>query len=503
MAIRLFGFKIGRDSVEESLPSFTPPEQSDGAMVVESTGWTAAGAYGQNIDLNGTAKNEADLINQYRNMALYPECEYAIDDITNESIIREENKPSVAVVLDNLKQPESIKKKIREEFDSIMRMLDFKDRGYDIFRRWYIDGRLYYHILIDVTNPRSGIQELRPIDSRKIRLIKEIKRGPGAPPQGNAAADTIVNKSVEYFLYNPSGVAPMNAAQGLKISTDSISYTTSGLLDVNKTMVIGHMHSAIKPLNQLKMIEDALVIYRLSRAPERRIFYVDVGNLPKAKAEQYLKDIMTRFKNKLVYDSSSGTITDDRHHRTMLEDYWLPRREGGRGTEVTTLPGGQNLGEIEDIEYFQKKLYKSLKIPISRLQPDDGFSLGRSNEITRDEVKFAKFVTRLRQRFSSLFSGLLQTQLRLKGIITEDDWIEMKDDIEFDFLKNVHFAELQESEIMRNRLEMLREIDEYNGKYYSTEWIRKNILMQTDDDIDVIDRQIKTQEPQEEEGPQQ
>jgi len=496
MAVRLFGFKIGRDSDKGSLPSFTPPEQTEGAVVVEGSGWNAGGAYGQQIDLAGAAKTEIDLINQYRNMSLYPECEYAIDDITNEAIICEENKSSVAVVLDNLRQPVSIKKKIQEEFDNVMRMLDFNNRGYDIFRRWYVDGRLYYHMVIDVKNPRSGIQELRPIDARKIRLVKEVQRNNQANAEGQSSP--LVQKTVEYFLYNPNGM--MNAgspSQGLKVSKDSISYTTSGLLDTNKTMVIGHLHSSIKPLNQLRMIEDALVIYRLSRAPERRIFYVDVGNLPKVKAEQYLKDIMTRFKNKLIYDSSTGTITDDRHHRTMLEDYWLPRREGGRGTEVTTLPGGQNLGEIEDIEYFQKKLYKSLKIPISRLQPDDGFSLGRSTEISRDEVKFSKFITRLRQRFSMLFAEILQTQLRLKGIITEDDWIEMKDEIHFDFLKNVHFAELQEADVMRNRLEMLREIDEYNGKYYSTEWIRKNILMQTDDDIETIDRQIKEQEPEE------
>ena len=498
MAVKVFGFKIGRDNEEENkkkLQSFASPEKDDGALVLEPG--AMAGAYGAFLDIEGSAKNEAELVTRYREMAIYPECEYAIDDIVNEAIITDEHRPSVSIVLDNLDQPESIKTKIRDCFDSITRLLEFKEQSYDIFRRWYVDGRVYYHIIIDVENPRKGIQELRPIDPRKIRLVREVQKD--ARYQGNGNESSIITKAHEYFVFNEKGIYA-GQGKGLKISKDSICYAHSGLLDSRKKMVISHLHKAIKPFNQLRMLEDSVVIYRISRAPERRIFYIDVGNLPKVKAEQYLKDIMTKFKNKLIYDSATGTIRDEREHRTMLEDYWLPRREGGRGTEITTLPGGQNLGEIEDIQYFQKKLFKSLNVPISRLEPETGFSLGRAAEINRDEVKFSKFIARMRTRFTHVFLNLLQTDLRLKGIITQEDWNEIKDGIQFNFLKNAHFAELQETELLRNRVEMLRDIEEYKGTYYSGEWIRKNVLMQTDEDIKMIDKQIKKEGSDEEEN---
>jgi hypothetical protein len=487
MAIELFGFRIGRDndSAEKQavqVPSFAPPPNLDGAMEV-----APGGAYGTYVDLEGTAKNEAELVTRYREMSMYPECESAVDDVVNEAIISNEHDDPVALNLDKLEQPESIKKKIREEFDEIVRLLDFNSTAYEIFRRWYIDGRLFYHIMIDTAQPRKGIQELRYIDPRRIRKIRQpIKRTPVVGQNSKLIAPPYE----EYFLFNPAGLSSGTLTQGVKISKDAICYVHSGLLDARNRMVLSHLHKAIKPLNQLRMLEDAVVIYRLARAPERRIFYIDVGNLPKAKAEQYVRDMMVRHKNRLVYDANNGEIKDARKFMTMLEDYWLPRREGGRGTEITTLPGGENLGQMDDVDYFRKKLYKSLSVPISRLEPDGQFSLGRSGEITRDEVKYAKFVERLRDRFTHLFDNLLEIQLLLKGVMTREEWKDMKNDIKYDFQRDNYYAEIKEQDMMNNRLAVLGVVDAYVGKYYSVEWIRKNVLRQTEDEMKELDSQM-------------
>ena len=487
MAIELFGFRVGRDdeSAEKlavQVPSFAPPPNLDGAMEV-----APGGAYGTYVDLEGTAKNEAELVTRYREMSLYPECESAIDDVVNEAIISNEHDDPVSLNLDKLKQPESVKKRIHEEFDEVIKLLDFNNMAYEIFRRWYVDGRLFYHIMIDTKQPRKGIQELRYIDPRRIRKIRQpIKRTPVVGQNSKL----IVPAYEEYFLFNPAGLSSGTLTQGVKISKDAISYSHSGLLDARNRMVLSHLHKAIKPLNQLRMLEDAVVIYRLARAPERRIFYIDVGNLPKAKAEQYVRDMMVRHKNRLVYDANNGEIKDARKFMTMLEDYWLPRREGGRGTEITTLPGGENLGQMDDVDYFRKKLYKSLSVPISRLEPDGQFSLGRSGEITRDEVKYAKFVERLRDRFTHLFDYLLEIQLLLKGVMTREEWKDMKKDIKYDFQRDNYYAEIKEQDMMNNRLAVLGVVDAYAGKYYSVEWIRKNILRQTEDEMKEMDQQI-------------
>ena len=487
MAIDLFGFRIGRDEefAEKQavqVPSFTPPPNLDGAAEV-----APGGAYGTYVDLEGTSKNEAELVTRYREMSLYPECETAIDDVVNEAIISNEHDDAISLNLDKLKQPESVKKRIREEFDEVCKLLDFGNMAYEIFRRWYIDGRLFYHIMIDTAQPRKGIQELRYIDPRRIRKIRQpIKRTPVVGQNSKLIAPAYE----EYFLFNPAGLSSGTLTQGVKISKDAISYTHSGLLDARNRMVLSHLHKAIKPLNQLRMLEDAVVIYRLARAPERRIFYIDVGNLPKAKAEQYVRDMMVRHKNRLVYDANNGEIKDARKFMTMLEDYWLPRREGGRGTEITTLPGGENLGQMDDVEYFRKKLYKSLSVPVSRLESDGQFSLGRSNEITRDEVKYAKFIERLRDRFSHLFDNLLEIQLLLKGVMTREEWKDMKNDIMYDFQRDNYYAEIKEQDMLNNRLAVLGIVDAYAGKYYSVDWIRKNVLRQTDDEIKEIDAQI-------------
>jgi hypothetical protein len=487
MAIDLFGFRIGRDeeTAEKQavqVPSFTPPPNLDGAAEV-----APGGAYGTYVDLEGTSKNEAELVTRYREMSLYPECESAIDDVINEAIISNEHDDAISLNLDKLKQPESVKKRIREEFDEVCKLLDFGNMAYEIFRRWYVDGRLFYHIMIDTAQPRKGIQELRYIDPRRIRKIRQpIKRTPVVGQNSKLIAPAYE----EYFLFNPAGLSSGTLTQGVKISKDAISYTHSGLLDARNRMVLSHLHKAIKPLNQLRMLEDAVVIYRLARAPERRIFYIDVGNLPKAKAEQYVRDMMVRHKNRLVYDANNGEIKDARKFMTMLEDYWLPRREGGRGTEITTLPGGENLGQMDDVEYFRKKLYKSLSVPVSRLESDGQFSLGRSNEITRDEVKYAKFIERLRDRFSHLFDNLLEIQLLLKGVMTREEWKDMKNDIMYDFQRDNYYAEIKEQDMLNNRLAVLGIVDAYAGKYYSVEWIRKNVLRQTEDEIKEIDAQI-------------
>jgi hypothetical protein len=493
MAIKLFGFTISREEDDPTkLQSFAQEENEDGALQISPL----AGAYGTYLDIEGAAKNEAEVITRYREMVQYPECEYAVDDIVNETIVTQEERGPISIILDQIDQPQAIKIKIENEFKEILSLLDFKNHCYDTFRRWYVDGRLYYHIIINVDQPKKGIQELRYIDPRKIRKVKQIKKT--GVKAGAGQTIPVAANGAEYYMYNERGLDQKGGGQGIKIAKDSVCYTHSGLLDARKAMIVSHLHKAIKPYNQLKMLEDAVVIYRIARAPERRIFYVDVGNLPKIKAEQYLRDIMTKFKNRLVYNSGTGEVSDEREHRTMLEDYWLPRREGGRGTEITTLPGGQNLGEIDDILYFRKKLYRAMNVPMSRLEPEAGFNIGRSAEITRDEVKFGKFVARLRNKFSQLFLNLLETQLRLKGVLTADDWEKLRGNIYFHWMKDTHFMELQEAEVARNRIELLRDMEEFKGVYFSKEWLRKTILRQTEEDIKIIDNQIKKEGAEEE-----
>jgi hypothetical protein len=484
--MNLFGFQIKRKEDDAELKSFATPVDEDGSVVV-----AAGGNYGTYVDLEGTAKNEAELVTKYRNMFNNPEVQKAVDDIVNESIVVADNEKVVECVTDDVNHPESIRKKIREEFDVVLKLLDFSNIGYDVFQRWYVDGRLYYHAIIDETKVREGIKELRNIDPRKIRKIKEIEK----KREGEVVLNKVKN---EYYLYSDNGFNATSASsgasdstRGLKIAKDSIVHVTSGLLNETNSLVLSHLHKAIKPLNQLKMLEDATVIYRVSRAPERRIFYIDTGNLPKIKAEQYVRDMMTKHKNRLVYDSATGEVRDDRKFMTMLEDFWLPRREGGRGTEITTLPGGQNLGEMDDVLYFQKKLYQSLNVPTSRLEADNGFSLGRASEITRDEVKFSKFIARLRNRFSILFDRILEKQLILKGIITPEDWPEIQAALRYDFMQDNHFEELKQTEIIQNRITVLRDIDEYVGKYYSVKWVRENILQQSEDAMEEIDNEIE------------
>ena len=489
----LFGFEIKRKVEPLDIPSFTPKAADDGAMVVAE-----GGVYGTFVDLDGAVRTEAELVNKYREIAMHPEVEMAIDDIVNEAIVADPKKEIVSLNLDDLEQPDKIKKMIIDEFDNIVDLLEFNQHAYEIFKKWYVDGRLLYHAMIDEANPREGIKELRYIDPRKIRKVRTQKKR----KVSKNSNITVPQTGEEFYIYNekgfsktagvPNNVAPFQdtGAQGLKIAVDSIVNVSSGLVNVNGDLVIGYLQKAIKPLNMLKAMEDSLVIYRISRAPERRIFYIDVGNLPKPKAEQYLRDVMTRFKNKVVYDSSTGEIRDDRKHMTMLEDFWLPRREGGKGTEITTLPGGQNLGQMDDVTYFQNKLYKSLNVPIGRMDPSAQYSFGRATEITRDEVKFAKFVTRLRLRFADLFTRILEKQLILKGIITSEDWAEFKTNFKYEFAEDNHFAELRNTEILRDRVSMLRDVDDYAGKYYSHEWIRRNVLYQTEEDMKEIDAQI-------------
>jgi hypothetical protein len=487
MAIELFGFRVGRDEEvaernAQQIPTFTPPPNVDGAMEV-----APGGAYGTFVDMEGVAKNEAELITRYREMSMYPECESAIDDVVNEALITDDQDEPVSLNLDNLKQPESVKKRIQEEFDNILKLLDFNNMGYELFRRWYIDGRLFYHIMVDINNPRKGIQELRYIDPRRIRKIRQPLR---RTPIVGQNSKLIVPAYEEYYLYNLAGMSQGTMTQGVKVSKDAICYVHSGLLDARNRMVLSYLHKAIKPLNQLRMLEDAVVIYRLARAPERRIFYIDVGNLPKAKAEQYVRDMMVKHKNRLVYDADTGAVKDSRKFMTMLEDYWLPRREGGRGTEITTLPGGENLGQMEDVDYFRKKLYKSLSVPVSRLEPEGTFSMGRSGEISRDEIKFAKFIERLRDRFTHLFDNLLEIQLLLTGVMTREEWKDMKNDIKYSFQRDNYYSEIKEQDMINNRLAVLGIVDAYVGKYYSVEWIRKNILRQTDEEIQEMDKQM-------------
>ena len=471
-----FGFEIKRK--EKELGAVTPPATDDGTYDISGGGF-----YSTILDTDGRSRTEDDLIRRYRDIAIQPECDSAIEDIVSEAIASDERDMCVSIALDNLQVSATIKKRIKEEFERILQLLDFNNKAHDIFRRWYVDGRIFYHKVIDSQNPRKGIQQLRYIDPRKIKKVREVQTG-------RKGQVDVVKKFKEFYIYNQHGHQVNNTSTGVKLTFDSIAYCPSGLIDMHKGTVLSYLNKAIKPVNQLRMIEDSVVIYRISRAPERRIFYIDVGNLPKIKAEQYLKDVMNRYRNKLVYDASTGEIRDDRNHMSMLEDFWLPRREGGRGTEITTLPGGANLGEIDDITYFQRKLYRSLNVPISRLEAEQNFSLGRSTEITRDELKFTKFVGKLRKKFSVIFNDLLRTQLILTGVIAEEEWKQMSEHIQFDFLQDNNFTELKNAELLKERLEMLSQVENYVGTYFSKEWVKKNVLHLTDDEIGEMQKQM-------------
>jgi len=494
---KLFGFSIEETQKKStSIISPVPKNNEDGV-----DNFISSGFYGQYVDIEGAYRSEYDLIRRYREMALHPEADGAIEDVVNEAIVSDLYDSPVEVELSNLNASTTLKKKIREEFRYIKELMDFDKKSHEIFRNWYVDGRVFYLKVIDTKNPQDGIQDLRYIDPLKIKFIRQEKKKPGNQDPAirvRSEQDIVPNPEFEeFYVYTPKVNHPtgmmgqMGGKNSIKIAKDSITMCTSGLVDRNKNRVLSYLHKAIKALNQLRMIEDSLVIYRLSRAPERRIFYIDVGNLPKVKAEQYLKEVMSRYRNKLVYDANTGEVRDDRKFMSMMEDFWLPRREGGRGTEITTLPGGQNLGELSDIEYFQKKLYRSLGVPESRIASEGGFNLGRSSEILRDELKFAKFVGRLRKRFANMFNDMLKTQLILKNIVTPEDWDKMEDHIQYDFIYDNQFAELKESELMEGRLGMLATIEPYIGKYYSTEYVRKRVLRQTDMEIEEIDTQIE------------
>tara|TARA_A200000113_G_scaffold206376_1_gene203282 strand:+ start:3599 stop:5266 length:1668 start_codon:yes stop_codon:yes gene_type:complete len=500
---KLFGFSIeDNDQKPPSVQSPVPQSNEDGV-----DHYLTSGFFGSYVDIEGVFRTEFDLIKRYREMALHPEVDSAVEDIVNEAIVSDSNDVPVQIDLDNLNASDGIKKKVREEFKTILDLLDFDKKSHEIYRNWYVDGRIYYHKVIDLKNPEEGIQELRYIDAMKMRYIRQQKK-----QDKDKALQAINNprsegqlqmpEIEEYFIYNPKGnsnTSPVGQRStnqsGIKIAKDAISYCTSGLVDRNKGTTLSYLHKAIKSLNQLRMIEDSLVIYRLSRAPERRIFYIDVGNLPKIKAEQYLRDVMSRYRNKLVYDAATGEIKDEKKHMSMLEDFWLPRREGGRGTEITTLPGGQNLGEITDIEYFKKKLYRSLNVPPSRMDGEGGFNLGRSSEILRDELKFTKFVGRLRKRFSNMFNDMLKTQLILKNVCTLEDWETMEQHIQYDFLYDNHFSELKDSELLTERLNMVATAEPYVGRYFSQDYLRRKILRQTDEEIieqdQLIEKEIK------------
>jgi hypothetical protein len=496
---KLFGFSIeDTEPLSPTAVSPVPPNNEDGVDHYMSSGF-----FGSYVDIEGVFRTEFDLIKRYREMALHPEVDGAIEDIVNEAIVTDTNDTPVQIELSNLNASDGIKKKIRSEFKYILDLLDFDKKAHEIYRNWYIDGKIYYHKIIDMKNPQEGIQELRYIDAMKMRYVRQQKKKEGDKQnvfqklRSDNPMDYEFPEIEEYFIYNPKKSYPtgninaQGASQGVKIAKDAITYCTSGLVDRNKGASLSYLHKAIKALNQLRMIEDSLVIYRLSRAPERRIFYIDVGNLPKVKAEQYLRDVMMRYRNKLVYDANTGEIRDDKKYMAMLEDFWLPRREGGRGTEISTLPGGQNLGEITDIEYFKKKLFRSLNVPPSRMDGEGGFNLGRSSEILRDELKFTKFVGRLRKRFSNMFNDMLKTQLLLKNIITPEDWEVMSEHIQYDFLYDNHFSELKDAELMNERLTLAQTAEPYIGKYFSQDYVRRHILRQTDVEIIEQDALIK------------
>ena len=482
--LKLFGFEIKRtkkgDRGKQELQSVVPPSDNDGAGYVTAT----AGHFGQYINMEGDeSKDNHQLILRYRGVAMHPEVDMAVDEIVNETISASELQSSLELSLDDIEAGDKIKDQVREEFENIIALLRFNEVGHELFRSWYVDGRSYHHLLVNEANTKAGIQEIRPIDAARIRKVREVKY-----KKDQMTGVKIVDKVDEFYIYEEK---PGQTQSGVKLSNDSISYVTSGMLDESKKKVVSHLHKALKPINQLRMMEDSLVIYRLARAPERRIFYIDVGNLPRGKAEQYMSDIMAKYRNKLVYDASTGQIKDDRKHMSMLEDFWLPRRENGRGTEITTLPGGENLGQIDDIVYFQKRLYRSLNVPINRLEQEAQFSLGRSTEISRDEVKFQKFVDRLRRRFSWIFLGILRKQLLLKGIITEQDWEEWKDSLYVDFIKDNQFTELKEMEILRERIGVMNEVTQYVGEYYSKEWVMRNVLRMSEDDIEDMKKEIE------------
>ena len=483
---QLFGFSLQRAKKVPKGPSFVQKDSMDGSQPIVGGGY-----YGYSVDFDGTIRNEYELITRYREMVLQPECDSAVDDVVNETICGNFDDVPVELELSNLKVSDKIKKLMRDEFDEILRLLDFDNRSYEIFRRWYVDGRLFYHKVIDPANPGEGLSELRYIDPRKIRKVTEYEEKKPQQLQGKVDLNQqLTTSSASYYLYNPKGLKN-TGLQGIKIAPDSVTYCHSGIQDLNKNMVLSHLHKAIKAVNQLRMIEDSLVIYRLSRAPERRIFYIDVGNLPKQKAEQYLREVMSRYRNKLVYNADTGEIRDDRKFMSMLEDFWLPRREGGRGTEITTLPGGQNLGELEDVKYFQRKLYRALNVPESRLESESSFNLGRAAEITRDEVKFQKFVTRLRKKFSELLHDLLKTQLILKGVISLEEWDDMSEHIQYDFIADNYFSELKEKEMLTERLNLVTAMDPFAGRYFSLEYIRRQVLRHTDAEMKEIDKQMQ------------
>ena len=480
---QLFGFQITRSQEKGEPTSFVLPEPEDGAT-------TSAGFYSEFLDLEGQAKNESDLIRRYRSTSEHPECDLAIEDIINESVNTEELKAPVSLNVDNLPYSTKIKQRVKDEFEQVLNLLDFSNKAHDIFRRWYIDGRVYFHKVIDENDPQKGVQELRYIDALKIKRVRKVEKD--ITPKGSPT----INVLEDYYVYNEGGLGGgKGSAVGgtMKITADAIANCPSGLYDPSRNMVLSYLQKAIKPVNQLRMIEDAVVIYRIARAPERRIFYIDVGNLPKVKAEQYLKDVMNRYRNKLVYNASTGEIKDDRQQMSMLEDFWLPRREGGRGTEITTLPGGSNLGEIDDILYFQKKLYRSLNIPISRLETESGFNMGRGAEITRDEVKFTKFVQKLRRKFNSLFNNILKTQLILKGVVAEEDWLSIKDNLSYMYMKDGHYAEMRDMDLLRDRLEVLNTIEPYIGQYFSKNYVQKQVFRMSDDEIESMQKEMDSE----------
>ena len=480
---QLFGFEIKRASKERGeQPSFVLPDMDDGAS-------TVAGFYSEYLDLNASAKNEYDLVRRYRSASEHPECDFAIEDIINESVNVEPGRETVSIVTDKVPFSSKIRTRIRQEFEQVLRLLDFNNKAHDIFRRWYIDGRIYYHKILNESNPKDGIQELRYIDSLKIKRIKKIEK------EASAKGTPNIKVVSDHYVFNEKGMDQVAAGGAYQITSDSIAYCPSGLYDPTKNIVLSYLHKAIKPVNQLRMIEDSVVIYRISRAPERRIFYIDVGNLPKIKAEQYLKDVMNRYRNKLVYNAATGEIRDDRNQMSMLEDFWLPRREGGRGTEITTLPGGQNLGEVEDIVYFQRKLYRSLNIPVSRLEQESTFNLGRGAEITRDEVKFTKFIQKLRKKFNVLFNDILKTQLILKGVIAEEDWSLIRNNIHYSYLKDGHYAEMRDMDVLRDRLDILNTMEPYIGEWFSKEYVQKHVFRMSEEEIKEMGKQIDKEPP--------
>lgn len=492
--LKIFGFEITRTKDKKAIKSVVPPRDDDGAGYVSST--TYGSHYGHYINMEGDdSKDNVQLILKYRGSAMHPEADAAIEDIVNEAITSSDMKPALTLNLDRVPVSASIKKQMLEEFDNIYNMLNFKELGHDIFRRWYVDGRLYHHLVVDESNLSAGIQEIRYIDSAKIRKVKQVKK-----KKDPATGAPLVEKVDEFYVFQEKPGSQTNA---IKLTNDSVSYCTSGLLDEHRKKVLSFLHKALKPITQLRMMEDSLVIYRLARAPERRMFYIDVGNLPRGKAEQYMKDIMAKYRNKLVYDAKTGEIRDDRKHMSMLEDFWLPRREGGRGTEISTLPGGENLGQIEDIIYFQKRLYRSLNVPLNRLEQEQQFSLGRATEISRDELKFQKFIDRLRNRFSTFFYEILRKQLLMKNIITDDDWNTWKNEVNIDYTRDNHFSELKEAELLREKIQTLDQIQNYVGEYFSKTWVQKNILLFDDDEIERMDSEIaatQQQEPEDDQG---